>query len=206
MAGAAPTRVPVTMQSASMKPNTRQSSPISCTRGRYGAADATSRFTSHQAISSPAVPPVAASSRLSARNWRTRREGDAPIAARTATSRCRNVIRASERLATFAHASASTIATAPNRTNISRRTATGTTCCDKGTTAMPRSLLVSGYCACRPTAIAVSSACAAASDTPGFSRPVTLLMLPRGRSGRSNGSHRSVRLWARTPGSSDAAL
>ena len=57
---------------------------------------------------SPAAVPSKASSRLSARSWRTMRPRSAPIASRMASSLRRLEARASSRLETLAHAISST--------------------------------------------------------------------------------------------------
>ena len=62
----------------------------------------------------PSVPPRSASNRLSVMSCANSRPRLAPIDARTASSRCRAVPRASSRLATFTQAISSTKPTTPS--------------------------------------------------------------------------------------------
>ena len=64
---------------------------------------------------SPAMPPAAASTRLSVSIWRTSRPRPAPSAVRTPTSRSRAALRASSRFATLTQATSSTSTTAPDQ-------------------------------------------------------------------------------------------
>ena len=78
--------------------------------GDLRRADGDRTSTPQNASATPAAPPASDNSRLSARNCRTRRSGPAPSAARVTISCVRAVVRARSRLATFAHAAASTSA------------------------------------------------------------------------------------------------
>ena len=66
------------------------------------------------ATTSPAAAPAAASTSASASSWVTVRLRLAPRAVRTAISLLRSTVRASSRLATFAHAISRTPKTAPS--------------------------------------------------------------------------------------------
>ncbi len=70
----------------------------------------------HVASTRPTIAPAPARRRLSMRCWRAMRPRPAPSASRTAISFCREVDRASSRLATFAHAMSSTTPTMHMRT------------------------------------------------------------------------------------------
>ena len=73
------------------------------------------------AKTTPTTPPQTASSALSVSSCRTSRPRPAPSAARIASSRSRPSIRASVRLATFAHAISRTMPVMPSRiSSISR--------------------------------------------------------------------------------------
>ena len=122
-AGASPKATPVTSDSSSVKPSTRQSRPISPARGSRSAASAESPSTPQRASKSPSAPPASASSTLAVRNCLTSRP-PAPSALRQgmAISRRRAAAR-QERLATFVHAIRSTNPTAPRSIAGRRRTA-----------------------------------------------------------------------------------
>ena len=94
---------------------------ISRRRGRSSGAMASRVSSAKRARSSPRAPPTSASTRLSVRSCRRRRERPAPIAVRSAISRSRVEARASRRLATLAQAISSTKATAASRTTIAGR-------------------------------------------------------------------------------------
>ena len=70
----------------------------------------------------PARRPAPASSRLSVSICRDSRHRLAPMAARTASSRCRPMARASSRFATFTQATSNTMPTAATRTTSACRT------------------------------------------------------------------------------------
>ena len=97
----------------------------------------------------PPVPASSASTTLSVNICRTRRIRPAPTAARTTSSRPRADARASSRFATFAHAISNTNATAASSTNSVCLVSPTTISCT-GTTAMPLSPLLSGYCSTEP--------------------------------------------------------
>ena len=112
-----------------------------------------------------------ASTTLSVSSWRTSRIRPAPTAARTTISRPRAEARASSRLATLAQAISSTKATAPSSTNSVCRVSPTTASCS-GTTAMPLSALLTGYC------------CASARGDGGHLRLRLLQRHARRRAGR----------------------
>ena len=76
----------------------------------------------------PSAPPTRAMSALSTRSGRMSAQRSAPSAARTASSRLRDVPRASMRLATLAQAMSSTKATAPSKSH--KVVCTSSTCLD----------------------------------------------------------------------------
>ena len=73
------------------------------------------------ASSTPAAPPIAASTSPTVSSWRTTRAGLAPSADRTASSRCREPARVSIRFATSTQPMSSTMPTAPISTRSIRR-------------------------------------------------------------------------------------
>ena len=79
-------------------------------RGTPSGASRISTGSDHHAIARPAMPPSAASTRLSVSTCLTMRPRPAPIAARIASSRERAASRASSRLATLPQAISSTSA------------------------------------------------------------------------------------------------
>jgi len=98
-AGARPNRTPVTRHTARVNTKTRQSgrrskeiqleaNRTSMTTGPDVAVEART-FVPQTENSNPAKPAIDASSRLSVMSWRTMRKRPAPIARRTAISRCR---------------------------------------------------------------------------------------------------------------------
>jgi hypothetical protein len=143
--------------------------------------------------------------RLSARNNRASRNGLAPSAVRVATSLNRSVILARNRLVRFAHASARTTATAPNRNNRSRRTVAGTMASLSATTRAPRLVAASDGEAVRRLAMPFSSASAAAIVAFGFSRATTWPMRTLGCDGGRAMVHRSLRASGAAPGRIEAA-
>ena len=114
--------------------NSLGSTPTSCPRGRMdvpnpsrkipGASTEVRLFTSATPAAptaAPSAPPAAASTTHSARTCCTIRVRLAPIAIRTAISRCRVVPRASSRFATLAQTMRSTAATAARSTRSAGR-------------------------------------------------------------------------------------
>ena len=95
---------------------------ISPARGRSTKIILLIALKLHAASPMPNAPPTDASKMLSASSCPMIRPGPAPIAARTANSREREVARASSRLAMFADAISSTNPTAPNSIHSSERT------------------------------------------------------------------------------------
>ncbi len=116
MAGASPTRMPLTIDTAVVNRRTRRSTPTSLRRGRLRGPIRTRRSTRQSDRITPKNPPAPARSRLSATIGQIRRNRPAPSAARMAISFRRAVARASSRFAMFAVAIKSTSATAPNNT------------------------------------------------------------------------------------------
>ena len=127
--------------------------------------------TATQASSMPIAPPPADNTTLSVSTWRAMRRGRAPIATRTASSRCRCTARASSRLARFAQAMSSTHAEAPARASSIKRDCRDTSSRSSMTVAPVRSL-ASGKARARPSAITFNSARAWPIVTPGASRPM----------------------------------
>ena len=129
-------------------------------------------------------------------SWRTIRRRVAPSAPRIAISRCRAAPRASSRFATFAQAMSSTNATAPASTSSAGRTSPASSSRSESTrTVHPVSK--SGNSAARPAAIVFICVCACAIVAPGFSRPTTEMLRPRGvraEAGSGYGIQRSVGL------------
>lgn len=91
----------------------------------------------------------------------------APSAEQIAVSRCRDVERASRRLATFVHAINNTKATAPRRSHRMGRNSRKRRSTRRSTTA-PTPELVFGYSVWKRSAIAFISAWACSNDVPGF--------------------------------------
>ena len=167
MAGASPKRTPVSRLSPIAKITIRRSIATAAVRVRSRGANARRPATPARATPRPSNPPAAPSTRLSVIIWRTTRHRPAPIAERTASSRRRAVCRASNRFATFAHATASNKPTAPNSTYIelftwytmeSRSGSKFTVQC-RSNSGFSRSI-------CR--AIPTISRCAASTDMPAF--------------------------------------
>ena len=120
----------------------------------------------------------------------------APSAARIASSRCRAAPRARSRFATFAHAINRTNATAPASTSSAGRTSPDSSS-RSGRTITVQPASNCGNSAVSPDAMALICACAARTDTSGFSRATTDMNRPRGihqSSGSTHGFHRSIGL------------
>ena len=108
-AGTRPNSTHVVTASAAVNASTRPSTPRPTKSGLSAVLrNATSPRLSAWASATPSAAPATASNRLSARNWRTNRQREAPIASLTATSCSRALARASSRLARFVHAISST--------------------------------------------------------------------------------------------------
>ena len=104
-AGERPNRIPESIETVAAKPNTRRSGDTLKLIGqRPLAMKATSMFVPQKARITLAAPPKAAKSRPSVSSCRTSRPRRAPIARRTEISFCRDLLRASSRLATLAQA------------------------------------------------------------------------------------------------------
>ena len=194
-AGTRPNPTPVTSVARAATASMRRSAEGASAIGSVVGTSAAAAGTATRARAMPMAPPRADSPRLSVSTCRARRRGRAPMATRTASSRCRCTARASSRLARFAHAMSSTHTDAPTSAISIRRDWRDTSSRNWITDAPVRSL-ASGNARARPPAITFSSARASASDTPGRS----LAMACRNtfeRSARSSGanvrgSHRSV--------------
>ena len=105
-----------------VKTRTRQSTVLPDTRGMLGGFQSARIRMPIVASARPATALTDASTRLSVSNWRTTRAAPAPRAVRTAISRWRASARASSRFATLAHAISSRNPTAPNSSQMVRRT------------------------------------------------------------------------------------
>src|SRR5581483_1727998 len=112
--------------------------------------------SSHRASGNPTSAARAAKSRLSKINWRLRRPGLAPRAARMPYSVCRAAERASRRLATLAHAISSTSTHAAPRMASGHATMLDAPSCalQMGTIRAPIPRLVFGKLRARRAAIA----------------------------------------------------
>ena len=108
-AGAKPKSKQVSMETPTMKPNTRRSScnPTNRELPRV-VRNATSARLNPWANSAPSAAPNRANSMLSDSSCAISLPRDAPIACRTAISRSRTLARASSRFARFAHAMSNT--------------------------------------------------------------------------------------------------
>ena len=120
-AGANPKINPVATEAMTVKINTDSSMRMSPALGKLSGTINLSRLIPQVATRTPSAPPAKASARLSVTSWRMRRRRVAPKAERIATSRCREVARASKRFATLAQPISSTKATAPKRTSRAER-------------------------------------------------------------------------------------
>ena len=199
MAGASPNSTPVTVAASAATASTRRSTATDATRGTPSGIDAFRIAAPHFASTTPPAVPIAESIRLSIRRPRASCQRVPPSAARTASSRSREVARASIRFATFTHAISSTSATAASNSIIQDRTAP-TIASRSGTTPIePASLNQAGYCAASPSVIRWMRACAMATVTPGLSRPTTVHVKLRPAPARErsagagpNGTHTST--------------
>ena len=181
-AGRIPNSRPVTTAAPSVKSRTDTSMPAGLTSAIGWDLEDCSTRTPHQAAARPAAPPARASRTLSVRSWRTTRHRPAPSAARMASSRRRPPARISSRLATFAHATSSTSATAPSRTSSGWREVR-VIWSFIASVAAPIFSLLFGNCFSSRAAISFRSASAWLPLTPRFSRPTAeKLCDPRGPS------------------------
>ena len=149
-------------------------STVSVSRDETASTDDNQSFAACWTIK-PSAPPHSASSRLSVSSCRTMRARDAPSARRTDTSWTRAAARASERLATLAHASRNSAPTPANSNCVRRvnsrrspgsRPAPAATC--------QPFLSFSGY-ACSRWSMAPTSPRACSSVTPGFRRATSMI-------------------------------
>ena len=101
IAGTRPKAMPVTSERSSANASTDASSRISTRRGMLPGWSASRTRTPLHASATPRAPPISESSTLSVRSWPTMRSRRAPIATRSASSRCRPAARPSSRFATW---------------------------------------------------------------------------------------------------------
>jgi len=135
--------MPVRAVSTSAKTSTRASSDTPSSRGRPPGISGRSASIAQRATSNPPAPPTNAMTTLSVAIRRNSWRGPAPRAERRANSRSRDAPRATSRLAAFAHATSSRIATAPRNTSSVGRT--GPTIWSRsGATRTPQSRFVCG--------------------------------------------------------------
>jgi hypothetical protein len=151
------------------------STSIESARGTRASSAAGRPSTPHIASRRPIPPPAAASTRLSVASCLRIRRRPAPRAERMAISRSREVVRASIRFATLAHAMSSSNPTVASRIMSAGR-ASPTSCSYNGSTVIVAFALVVGYVFASCSPIASISPCACARVTPGFNRPTTLKM------------------------------
>ena len=144
-AGASPNTMPVRTDSARVNSSTRASIETSASRGREngGTASSSAAFNASPSAS-PSTPPQTDSNTFSVRNCRTSLHLPAPTEARIATSRSRDVPRASVRLARFAQPISSTMPTADSSTYSDWRSCVPTTVSANGSIATPQPLFESG--------------------------------------------------------------
>ncbi len=147
--------------------------------GSRSATTARRNPSAHHASNNPQTPPRSDRTTLSASSWRTSLPRPAPSAARTASSRWREVARASSKFATLAHAMRRTKATAPARTRRAGRTSP-VSCSRTGTTRDVQPVLKSGNICVSCADTCVMSSCARSALMPGLSRPTTMSDRPRG--------------------------
>ena len=126
-----------------------------------------------QASASPAAAPSAASSTISVSSWRISRARPAPSELRTPISRRRAAERESSRLARFTHAISRTNPTAAVRVNSAGRILPTAASCRLLMVVSHPELELGNCCSAR-AAMALRSACAAASEAPALSRPMPL--------------------------------
>ncbi len=159
-----------TRHSAVAKTKTGASREISATRGRLSPERAlmAPRLQPHR--TSPAAAPANETSRDSAKIARKRSPREAPSAARTASSRRRDAIRARERLVTFAAATSMRNPTAESSIKSAGRTRP-TSVSLRGLTAAPTRSASSPCSRRMRAAIEPRSARAAASEIPSRRRP-----------------------------------
>ena len=163
-----PKTIPFTIASARANANVTVSPRAAANRGMLTGDTAGRIFHAAAASTYPPNPPSSASVQLSVRSCRTMRACPAPIAIRTAISRCRASPRASSRLATLAHpismnstaaaiSSAKGLAAAPTVRSRSRFTFS------------TRSRFNAGKSCANVRLMAAISCCASAKDAPGRS-------------------------------------
>ena len=157
---------------------------------QYGSSsgnDDTIQSIAHCEQSARSECPGTASKTLSDSDAHIRRAPPAPIAARTASSRCREAPRTSIRLARFAHMINSTKPTAVIRMTPMRSTPESTYERRIGTTCTPKPRFMIGYCSSSRCAIDDSSDWNWPIVTPGFNNAIALML----RAERGDSSHRN---------------
>ena len=171
-AGSTPARMPVRSDATIVNSSTWLSTLISLARGICVASSAPPVVSIASASNRPAAPPANDSISASTIScWKTRAR-PAPSAARIASSFRRDNVRVKSRLPTLAQAISSTSDTAARRTtNGVRRSPTSTSW--SGITVAPQPALSLGYSRSSRVEMAVISALACASVTPGFRRATT---------------------------------
>ena len=114
-AGARPARQHASSETANVNASTRQSGPTDNTTSRPLTNSMKSLVLNQLANAMPMPPPIAASTRLSARNCRTRRPRPAPMARRIEISRSLAAARASSSPDKLTHARSRISPTIPIR-------------------------------------------------------------------------------------------
>jgi len=120
IAGASPNNIDAAIVVSNENPAIRQSTVASSNRAIPAGANCRNRRSKTDANSNPLTPPRTPNDKLSVNACRASRVLPAPIAARTASSRLRVAVRASNRFATLATAISKTSDTAPNSTSAAR--------------------------------------------------------------------------------------
>ncbi len=178
MAGASPNSRAVAAETTAANANVVMSSSA-FTSGRWliGMRKRSARDV-HPAHRIPSAPPATAIVRLSVKSWRTSRRRAAPSDSRIASSRRRDIARASSRTATFAQAINST------STTITISSVSGWAYAPRSwsSPAPPASTPICGGCprsssgsasGAKRWKSASARACTARSSTPGFIRAIT---------------------------------
>ena len=171
--GTTPSTAATNSERTRVKMIARALTPISLTRGRLVRFKLSKRSTPQKERSTPIPPPVSARSRFSVTSCRARRQRVAPRAVRTANSLCLAVVWASNKFATFAHATINKNPTANKIIVSGRRTfPTMYSCC--GTRVKSAASTSLPYSCLSCLLIALSSAAAVSIGTSGRSRATTL--------------------------------
>ena len=179
-AGIRPNSKPEITERMSVNTSVRESSEISCNRGRFAGPIATRKRTPAHASTAPIAPPSNPSIVLSTSSPRTIRPHPAPSAARTASSCCRASTRTNSKFVTFAPAISSTRPSVPITTHSTSLTLPTTSCFNGRSSGV---ICQRSYqCGSLPGpfdqdsiqigSMRVRSALACAIVTPGFSRAI----------------------------------